>query len=82
MHLIDNKRELVKMKELLDEFAQNLKLLRKEKDVSLRVLAHATGISKSALHQYERGTADPSLSNLVRIAQYFNKSVSWLIGDE
>ena len=70
------------MDNLLAKFSYNLKSLRKEKDVSLRDLGRATGISKSALHQYEKGSADPSLSNLVRIANYFNKSITWLIGED
>lgn len=69
------------MEELLKEFAENLSALRRGKDMSLRELSNATQISRAALHEYERGLTDPSMTNLIKIARYFNKSVSWLIGE-
>ena len=48
------------MKRLLLAFANNLKMLREGKGLSLRELEEELGISKSALHQYENAMADPS----------------------
>jgi len=70
------------MENLLKEFAENLSALRQEKGMSLRELSNATQISRAALNEYERGITDPSMTNLIKLARYFGKSVSWLIGEE
>ena len=69
------------MKSLLLAFANNLKMLREGKGLSLRELAEELGISKSALHQYENAMADPSLTSIIKIADYFDEDVDWLIGE-
>jgi len=69
------------MKNLVLPFANNLRQLREEKGMSLRELAEALDISKSALNQYENALADPSLSSIVKIANYFNEDINWLIGE-
>lgn len=63
-------------------FAQNLRFLRISQNMSLRQLATATNISRSALNEYERGLVNPSLSNLIKISRYFNKSIDWIIGEK
>lgn len=69
------------MKNLVLEFANNLRLLREEKGLSLRELSEELDISKSALHQYENAMADPSLTSIKKIAAYFNEDINWLVGE-
>ena len=69
------------MKNLVLAFANNLKMLREEKGLTLRGLAEELDISKSALHQYENAMADPSLTSIKKIAAYFHEDINWLIGE-
>lgn len=48
--------------------SKNIKEIRKEKDLSLDELARLSGVSKSMLAQIERGSGNPSLSTLWKIA--------------
>lgn len=48
--------------------SKNIKRLRQEKDLSLDELAKISGVSKSMLAQIERGSGNPSLSTLWKIA--------------
>ena len=46
----------------------NLKRLRREKEITLDVLAEITGVSKSMLGQIERGESAPSVATLWKIS--------------
>ncbi len=48
--------------------SKNIKQIRKEKNISLDELARLSGVSKSMLVQIERGSGNPSLSTLWKIA--------------
>lgn len=48
--------------------SKNIKEIRKEKDLSLEELARLSSVSKSMLAQIERGSGNPSLSTLWKIA--------------
>lgn len=48
--------------------SKNIRKLRNEKDISLEELAKISGVSKSMLAQIERGSGNPSLSTLWKIA--------------
>lgn len=49
---------------------------RRKEGISLTELARRTGISKSALHNYENGKRDPGLLQLERIAIALKSSIS------
>lgn len=48
--------------------SKNIKRVRQEKDLSLDELSKLSGVSKSMLVQIERGSGNPSLSTLWKIA--------------
>lgn len=48
--------------------SENLKRIRREKGMSLDAVSEQTGVSKSMLAQIEKGTANPSLGVLGKIA--------------
>lgn len=48
--------------------SKNIKRIRQEKDLSLEELSKLSGVSKSMLVQIERGSGNPSLSTLWKIA--------------
>jgi len=64
----------------LKDFAENLKRLREEKNLTLRELAEELKIGKSTLSEYENAQKDPSLMNAKKIADYFDESIDWLAG--
>lgn len=63
-------------------FAQNLKALRKAKNVGQVKLAQEIGVSIGIISLWENGLREPTLSNLISLAHYFEVSVDYLIGLE
>ena len=70
------------MKNKLEEFSKNLKMLRKSKKLSLVKLSELTGIPKSSLHEYENNLVDPGLNNAKILAEFYNVTLDFLIGYE
>lgn len=64
----------------LSEFGQKLKLLRIQKNVSIREVSGVTNISRSNISDYENGKVDPSLSSAKALADYYQVSLDWLVG--
>ena len=62
-------------------FAERLSLLMEEKNVSSRVLAEQVGVSHSALCYYIRLERDPSITIVKRLADFFEVSVDWIVGN-
>ncbi len=60
--------------------AQRLSNLTKKANMPLMDLAHEIGISVGALSNYQNGKAEPGLTALCAIADYFEVPVDWLIG--
>ena len=61
-------------------FAINLKELRVINHMTQRQVAEVLGISQPSYIRYENGTAEPTLENLVRIADLFDVSIDYLCG--
>jgi len=59
--------------------AQNLKLLRKAKNMSQEEVAEILGIKRTSLSGYENGTAEPSVEGLLNISDFFKISLDQLI---
>lgn len=51
-----------------DPVAQNLRLIREERNLSFDKLAELTGVSKSMLRQIETGKSSPTIATLWKIA--------------
>ena len=54
--------------------------LRKEKHVSQRELGNLLGISDAAYGRYERGIAEPNVESLIKLADFYNVSIDYLVG--
>ncbi|MFD2911502.1 helix-turn-helix domain-containing protein [Jeotgalibacillus terrae] len=65
--------------EIKKQLGGNLKLLRKNRDLSLDRLAQLTGVSKAMLGQIERGDANPSVGTIWKIANGLKISFSSLL---
>ena len=59
---------------------QRLKDLRKQKKVGQKEVAELLGVSLRSYQFYESGEYDPSLPNLVALADYFQVSTDYLLG--
>lgn len=59
-----------------------LKELRKQKGLTLVELGKEVNLANNTLNQYERGIREPSISMLIKLANYFNVTVDYLIGRE
>ena len=61
---------------------KGLKKIRKEKKYSQLKVAFALSISREALSHYENGKRSPDVDMLVRMSDYFDVSVHYLITGE
>ena len=64
----------------MDGFGERLKRLRKDCDITQGQLAEAIGVVPSAVGKYERiESSYPSVEALIKIADYFNVSIDYLL---
>ena len=63
-------------------FAEKLKELILEKDGKISIFIQNIKISKTAVYEYLTGNKEPTVKNLLQIANYFNCSIDFLIGIE
>lgn len=61
-------------------FQKNLALLRKQKKISQEKFGAIFGYKKNAVSQWETGKRNPDLDTVVKIANYFDVTVDFLIG--
>lgn len=61
-------------------FQDKLKELRTSKGLLQKDVAIFLGITTSAYGFYEQGKRDPDTATLIKIAQYFNVSIDYLLG--
>ena len=60
---------------------KNLKLLRQAKGISQQQLAHVLGLSQQSINKYENHNVEPDITTLIKMAQFFEISVDYLIGN-
>jgi len=61
------------------EFAEKLRMLRNELKMSQPAVAKEMGLTMRGYQNIELG-ADPRYSSLLRIADFYDVSVDWLMG--
>ena len=59
-----------------------LKELRRKKGISQFRLATDLNTTQNTISRYETGEREPGIAELIKIADYFNVSVDYLIGIE
>ena len=57
-----------------------LKELRKKKNISQLRLATDLNTTQNTISRYETGEREPGIDELIKIADYFNVSVDYLLG--
>lgn len=64
------------------KFAEKLRELRRDKKLTMKGLSEKTGLSTTAICQWENSTTDISSDNLVILAKFFEVSTDYLLGLE
>lgn len=59
---------------------KNLKQLREEAGITQKQLADCIGVSQQSINKYENHDVEPDIATLIRMADFFNTSVDFLIG--
>ena len=69
------------MTRLMNKLSNRLAYLRKKKGITLKEMSRDLGsIKEASLSRYEHGRREPKLDTLVKIANYFDCSVDYLLG--
>ena len=63
----------------MNYFAQNLKVLRKEKGLSQPELAKELNVSKGMISFWENEVYEPTATNIIAVAKFFNISIDNLL---
>ena len=61
-------------------FADRLKELRKEKNMTQVQLAEALGVSKGTIAMWEIGKREPNFETLNRLSDIFDKRIDYILG--
>lgn len=64
----------------MKKFQEALLEQRKLNHLTQREVASRLGISQPSYIRYEKGTAEPGLENLVKLADIFDVSIDYLLG--
>lgn len=70
------------MKDDRESFGKRFKELRIESGLSQITLAQKLQVSKSVISLWELDGSDPTLSNLIKISDFFGVSIDYLAGKE
>ena len=57
-----------------------LKQIRKSKGISQLKLSLDLNMTQNTISRYETGVREPGINELIKIADYFNVSVDYLLG--
>ena len=59
-----------------------LKSLREERHISQQKLAIDLSVSQASISKYEKALAEPDISMLCNLAEYFHVSIDYLVGKD
>ncbi len=62
------------------KFSDNLKLFRKTENICQKTLAEKLNVSIKTVSHWETGYTEPSIAQLIAIAEFFDVTVDDLIG--
>jgi len=57
-----------------------IKELRKQKGVTQKELARVIHVTDDSVYNWEKGRSEPSIADLINMADYFQVTVDYLIG--
>ena len=65
----------------MKKFSERLKELRQEKNLTQKQLANELAVTIPTLSHWECGYQEPNISQLIMLANYFEVSVDYLVGN-
>ncbi len=66
---------------MIIDFKQRLKELRIEKGFTQKQLSKLINVSEDCIYFWEKGRSEPSILDLINLANIFNVTVDYLIGN-
>ena len=63
----------------MNKIGDNIRVLRKEANISMRELALKVGISHNTIAAYERNVVVPTVPNAMKICEFFKVPVEFLV---
>ncbi len=64
----------------MEKFNERLRQLREEAGVSMNQLARAIDVSNAAVCKWENGIAEPKVTYLIKLSEFFECTVDYLVG--
>ena len=64
----------------MSSFPDRLKELRKSKGITQKAVADNVGLSETSYQYYEYATREPIMSNIIKLADFFEVSADYLLG--
>lgn len=64
----------------MEKFCDRLKQLREEAGVSMKQLADTIEVSDAAVCKWENGNAEPKATYLIKLSEFFECTVDYLVG--
>ena len=58
---------------------KNLRAIREDKDISQKTIAEYLNVSQNTYSQYETGVISLTAETLIKLADYYNVSVDYLL---
>ena len=65
---------------IAQNFSEKLTKARKDAGYTQQQVSDILNINRNTLASYETGRVEPNLSNLVKLADFYEVSVDWLVG--
>ena len=57
-----------------------IRQLRKQKNLTMKQLGEVLGLAESTISQYETGKREPDIGTILKICEYFNVTLDYLLG--
>jgi transcriptional regulator with XRE-family HTH domain len=65
----------------MNNLSKNLKMLRKQNNLTQQDVADFLNITRMAYNYYELGSREPDIDNLLKLSKFFRVSLDYLIGN-
>ena len=62
------------------EYAQKIRDLREDKDLTQAQIAQLLGTTKNQIGKYERGEQEMPIKHLITLASFYNVSTDYILG--
>ncbi len=66
----------------MNKFKERLRESRKQEGITQKVLAKNIGRTEDCIHDWENGRSEPSIDDIIAIAQFLKVSTDFLLGND